>query len=313
VGDAGSDGHLEASAPEGGSEGGAADGGGPLRRWLGADTGTDTLQTFDALVGGTAKVHLHFSNWIESWGNAFSFTAAAITADAAAGAKTMMTWGPNDSCPNILTGKYDAYLHTWAQAAKADGRKFFLRMAHEANGSWYPWSYGGSNPASTPAQFAAMWKHVHDIFTQEGATNVEWVWCPNAATGGGIVDFTPAYPGDAYVDDVGLDGYNFGTSQAGGSWITFSAELQHSYDLVEALTKKPLIICETASTELGGNKAQWITDAFETDIPTSMPGIVGVIWFNENKETDWGVQSSAASLAAFKAVVADPRWQGSAL
>jgi beta-mannanase len=220
----------------------------------------------------------------------------------------MMTWG-SPNCATVLSGQYDAYLHTWARAAAADGRTFMLRMDHEANGFWYAWAYGGMNPGCTASGFAALWHHVHDIFVAEGATNVKWVWCPNSV-GGGIVDFTPAYPGDAYVDYVGLDSYNFGTSQSYSSWHTFTQIFLRSYNLMQALTHKPLIICETASTEVGGDKAAWITSAFETEIPSTMPNIIGVIWFNENKEQDWRVNSSATSLAAFQAVAADPNWQG---
>lgn len=67
-------------------------------------------------------------------------------------------------------------------------------------------------------------------------------------------------------------------------------------------TNKPIVLAETATTELGGSKAQWITDAFAM-IPTRFPRIVGVTWFNLNKETDWRVQSSPGSLQAFKAAI----------
>jgi endoglucanase len=301
-------------------DGGSADGGGfvtdagadgeagspaPSGRWLGADTGSGTIASLKALTGAELRVHLRFCDWVDSWGNMFSFTAAAITADAADGVATMMTWSPNDTIPNVLSGKYDAYLHQWAKDAKTDGRRFLLRMAHEANGNWYAWSYAGSVPAS---KYADMWRHVHDIFTAEGATNVRWVFCPNAV-GPGIADFTNAYPGDAYVDYVGLDSYNF---DSGGNWLTFSQLFQPSYALMEKLTSKPLILCETASVEDpkdAPHKAQWITDAFETAIPSSMPNVIGVTWFDETGPPDWRVNTSAASLAAFQAVAADTKWQ----
>lgn len=296
-----SDGSLPADS--GGLGGG--DGSAPAGRWLGADTGMSTIPALKTQTGAQFRVHLGFSNWTQSWGNQFTFTAQHITSDTAAGAATMMTWGPNDTIPNVLTGMYDAYLHQWAKDAKADGRRFLLRMAHEANGGWYIWNYAGSVPAT---KFADMWKHVHDIFTAEGATNVKWVFCPNSV-GTGIVDFTNAYPGDAYVDYVGLDSYNFFTN---GSWHTFSDIFLPSYKLMQALTNKPLILCETASAEDPNNtnrKAQWITDAFETTIPNLMPNVIGVIWFNEKGPPNWQVDTTPASLAAFQAVSADPKWQ----
>ena len=64
------------------------------------------------------------------------------------------------------------------------------------------------------------------------------------------------------------------------------------------------MVAETASTEQAGNKASWITDAFATQIPSNFPRIKAVIWFNENKEADWRIESSPAARAAFARAVA---------
>ena len=45
------------------------------------------------------------------------------------------------------------------------------------NGSWFPWSEGVNG--NRAGEYVAAWRHVHDIFTAVGATNVTWVWCPN--------------------------------------------------------------------------------------------------------------------------------------
>jgi beta-mannanase len=278
----------------------------PVARWLGVDG--LAVPAFNKLTGGQARVKLRFCKWNESWGNRFSFTAKAITEDSAANAMTMMSWGPNDSAPNILSGKHDAYLHQWAKDAAVDGRPFMLRMAWEANGFWYPWSYSGEKAQSTPQQFLQMWRYVHHIFAAEGAHSVKWVWCANVL-GGPIGDFTAAYPGDEYVDYVGLDGYNFGPAQKGNHWQSFGECFKRSYDVMTALTSKPLIICETACAETGGDKAVWVTAAFSNEIPNTMPKIIGVIWFNENPKAGWTIDSSRAALTAFQAIAQDPQWQ----
>ena len=59
------------------------------------------------------------------------------------------------------------------------------------------------------------------------------------------------------------------------------------------------MIGEFASTEVGGNKAAWITDA-AARMKSSYPQLRAFAWFNMNKETDWRVESSTASLNAFK-------------
>ena len=86
----------------------------------------------------------------------------------------------------------------WATAAKAWGHPFFLRFDHEMNGNWqFPWAelLNGNKPGD----YVKAWRHVHDMFTSLGATNVSWVWCPNVS-GGSTRPMAQLYPGDAYVD-----------------------------------------------------------------------------------------------------------------
>ncbi len=76
--------------------------------------------------------------------------------------------------------QYDSWLTTQAQAMKSFGHPMFLLFDEEMNGTWY--SYSPGQNGNTAAGFVAMWRHVHDVFTSVGATNVTWVWCPNTST-----------------------------------------------------------------------------------------------------------------------------------
>ena len=141
-----------------------------------------------------------------------------------------------------------------------------------------------------------------EIFREEGATNVQCIWSPNVAYSGST-PFGDLYPGDAYVDWVGLDGYNGGRALS-QRWLSFSQIFMASYETLAAMGSKPMMITETASTELGGDKAAWIRQGLLNDIPSKFPRVHAVIWFNENKETDWRVNSSPQSLAAYREVAA---------
>ena len=66
------------------------------------------------------------------------------------------------------------------------------------------------------------------------------------------------------------------------------------------------MIAETASTEVGGDKAAWITNSFASDLPGRLPRVRAVIWWDHVGETDWRVNSSAAALAAYRSVAASP-------
>jgi beta-mannanase len=179
------------------------------------------------------------------------------------------------------------------------------------NGDWYPWCVGV--PGNTSAQYVAMWRHVHAIFVQQGATNVRWVWSPNV-TYYGAQDFTAQYPGDAYVDWVALDGYNFGTSQSWSWWVDFTTIFGPSYDALVKITNKPVMIAEFASVEQGGDKAMWITSSMLSDIPVRFPKVRAALWFNEDRtqfgQADWRINTSSQSLSAFVSVMRSNLYQG---
>jgi len=225
------------------------------------------------------------------------------------GACVMLTWEPWDhlgtvdqpdyGLARILDGSHDAHIIRWARAMAAWGRPLDLRFAHEMNGTWYPWSEGVNS--NVRGDYVLAWRHVRKIFADAGASNVAWVWSPMADATGYTphAPLEPLYPGDDAVDQVGMDGYNWGTSQAWGSWWQSPGEIfDATLGRIRAMTNKPLLITETASTEEGGDKARWIGDLFEW--ASVHPEVESIIWFDHDKETDWRVRSSLASSAAFK-------------
>jgi len=226
------------------------------------------------------------------------------------GAIPLVTWDPENpsvygpvqpaySLQNIINGNFDAYITRWAQDSKAWGHPYFLRFAHEMNGNWNAWSEQVNG--NKPGQFVLAWRHVHDIFTRLGVYNVTWVWTPN-------IDYSTStplrelYPGDAYVNWVGMSGYNWGTL-GGHVWQPFSSVFSQTYYDILNITSLPLMIAETASTEIAGNKAGWITDAFVTQLPHNFPRIRAFVWFNEPKETNWQIESSSSSQNAFSSAI----------
>jgi beta-mannanase len=225
---------------------------------------------------------------------------------------TWEPWNPADGSVNqpkyalstIIAGTWDAYITRWATEIKQWGRPLLLRFAHEMNGTWYPWAEGVNG--NTAGQYVAAWRHVHDIFTRVGTNNVSWVWSPNT-----IADGSPSlaelYPGDAYTDWVAVDGYNWGTTASWSSWQSFPEAFGPTLAALRQLSRHPIMIGETASTEAGGNKAQWI-QGFFTALAAN-PDIRAFVWFNIDKETDWRIESSAAATTAFAQGVAAARYQ----
>ena len=115
---------------------------------------------------------------------------------------------------DVASGLYDDYIRAWAKAAAKVGEPIFLRLGHEMNDPYrYPW--GPQN--NSAADFVEAWKHVHHIFQEENAGNIIWVWSPHPAHGW----FEAYYPGEAFVDWVGVGALNYGSVAIWSQWWTF--------------------------------------------------------------------------------------------
>jgi hypothetical protein len=232
-----------------------------------------------------------------------SFQAEQFNAVRNHGSIPFFSWNPGPgggefSDARIAAGSQDAYITAWAKAAKSWGHPFFLRFAWEMNGAWFPWGVG--NNGTTASDYVAMWRHVHDIFASVGATNATWVWCPNVDPYNRRAPLGSVYPGPTYVDWTCLDGYN-----GANPWNSFSGLFKSSYEKITGVlaTHKPMIVGETASTETGGSKSQWITDMFGA-LPLEFPKIRGLLWFDKSEpgpggHSDWPIESSTTATSAF--------------
>jgi hypothetical protein len=220
---------------------------------------------------------------------------------------------PDFQLSDVIGGRYDDYIRGFAEAAKSWGHPFFLRFDWEMNGNWFPWSEGVNS--NQPGEYVAAWRHVHDIFTSVGATNVSWVWCPNVDPGKEFGDIAAMYPGDGYVDWTSLDGYNWGTNPVRPArWMTFDQLFSSTYHrIVDSIAPaKPMVIGEVGSTEYGGSKAKWIEEMLR-DVPTEYPAIHGLLWFDKfvpGENMDWQLDSSAAATSAFASGIQNPSYEG---
>jgi len=270
------------------------------------------VDAFEAAAGKRAAIVM----WYQGWGltdGSERFQPAWMDGVRAHGSIPLVSWEPwlytagvnqpRYALRNIAAGAFDGYIAAWADASRAWGHPYFLRFAAEMNGDWFPWCEAANGNA--PGDYVAAWRHVRDVFAREGATNVTWVWSPNVEYAGST-PLAGLYPGDAYVDWLAIDGYNWGTSRTGKAWQAFAEVFGPTYAAVARLSGKPLMISETASAEQGGDKAAWIADALGAQIPRAFPRIRAIVWFDEDKETDWRVASSPASRDAFAAAIASP-------
>jgi hypothetical protein len=255
----------------------------------------------------------------------YAFPVKQLAAIRGYGAIPMLNWAsmssplavdePSFRLATVAGGAFDAYIREFALAAKAWGHPLFLRFDWEMNGNWFPWAQGANG--NDAGDYVAAWRHVHDIFTSVGATNVTWVWCPNVDPNHEFGSLAALYPGNSYVDWTCLDGYNFGmrtsSQRANGmqtgatGWSTFDQIFSSTYsELVDTIApEKPLMIGEVASSEQGGSKGEWITNML-SKIASVYTAAHAFVWFDWAKGGEWPIETSKASAAAFSQGISAP-------
>jgi mannan endo-1,4-beta-mannosidase len=223
----------------------------------------------------------------------YGFPRAAMANVRSHGAIPVLAWS-SQSIPSrldepdfrlrvVASGRYDSFIRDFALAARNWGHPFFLRFDWEMNGDWFPW--GERANRNRRGDFVAAWRHVHDIFSSVGASNVAWSWCPNVDPRHYWRNLSELYPGDAYVDWTCLDGYNWGTTgprsegAKRGGWQSFDQVYSSTYRLfVQKLApSKPIMLGEVGSSGHGGSKAAWIAHMLYR-LPRAYPQIHAVLW-----------------------------------
>mgnify|MGYP002335966708 CR=1 FL=1 len=172
---------------------------------------------------------------------------------------------------DVAKGKYDAYLKTWAQAAAQINQPIFLRVGHEMNDPYrYPW--GPHN--NTAKDFISAWRHIHKVFKKEGANKIIWVWSPHPAYG----FFDAFYPGNNYVDYVGVGILNYGTVANWSKWWSFGEIFGKHYSELAAFNK-PIMITELGCLNIGGKRNLWFEEALH-QLPQKYPLVKSILFFH---------------------------------
>ena len=297
--------------------------------WIGSQlTGAEApwdmgaVSKFEELAGKPVSM-IHFSSPFADCSVSpcrfYGFQGAVMDQIRAHGAIPFFSWGsqstpasldqPDFQLSDVIAGTYDSYIRQFAEEARDWGHPFFLRFNWEMNGNWFAWMEGVNG--NQPGESVAAWRHVHDIFTEVGATNATWVWCPNVDPTGDLRDLASLYPGDEYVDWTGLDGYNWGSTR-GDRWLSFDQLYRSTYDYITKTLapSKPLVIAEVGSSEHGGSKSAWIEDALDS-VATSYPRVRALLWFEKYDDgMDWPIETSSAATAAFAAGIGNPVFAG---
>lgn len=254
----------------------------------GAPNSMKGIDTYTKMVGKQPNLIEYYA----AWGDGFD--ATGVRNAWREGAMTLMSWEPFDTTiAAIAAGESDAYIKEYATAVRKLNLPVVISFADEFNGHWEKW--GTQNV--TPEDYVAAWRHIHETFVDAGASNVIWAWSPNIVNPVKSVKLEPYYPGDGYVDWIGLIGY----------WTiaednAFDSVFGPTRDQVRTFTEKPMLLLETGA--MAGERRR-------ADIRNLFAGVeadddmLGFVWFNHKKRADWRLEASPLALKEFKRLAAD--------
>jgi len=198
------------------------------------------------------------------------------------------------SMARLAAGAYDSLIASYARQVKAFRCHVVLSLGHEMNGWWYPWGL----PWTRPSVFIAAWRHFHQVFAAERVRNVIWSWDPTHQ----YSQYQPGktahpagmfYPGNKYVDWIGIDGYV-------GAGQNFKQVFGYQLRDIRRLTRKPIYLAETGVGD-GAHEVAQIANLFAGIWRWHLAGLV---WFDLNRKNSWTLDGKPTKDAAYRKAVA---------
>jgi hypothetical protein len=206
----------------------------------------------------------------------------------------MLSWAGSDT-RSIALGNYDDVIRNRAEGVRGLRVPVLLR---------FRWEMDRSNlrtSVHSPADYIAAWKHVRKIFTEVGATNAGWVWCP-LASGFALNRAQAFYPGDDQVDWICADVYPGKDYRSFGDLMTPVMAFARKHP-------RPVIVGEFGVRERNpGDRAAWLRGM--QSFVQSQPQIKGLVYFLAKQDAkpvyDMTFGGEPDALKALRSVVRGP-------
>lgn len=245
------------------------------------------------------EAQLPVVSWFKDWGRGWDSVCSGVSnLRGAQPYDNMIAWEAwGVPFRDITGGARDDFLVDFFDDARAARSTVTLRLFHEMNGNWYPWSTASTDRlVESTERWVAAWRHVVSVARARGANNVRFMFCPNMNDVGGV-PVEAYWPGAEWVDVVGLDGYNWGWRPDGTPQTSAEDVIAPMYDRVTALHPEAAVMVGEIASAAHPDKAQWYSDLFRS---TRFPALTQVAFFHERKERNWRLDSDPATLATVR-------------
>lgn len=197
---------------------------------------------------------------------------------------------PEFTLRTIINGEHDDLLRKWASEIKALDFPIVLRFAHEMNGPWYPWSEQVNG--NEKGEYISAWRHIHKIFEDVGAENIIWTWAPNVNRYLRNVPLADLYPGDSFVDLIGISGYSVDDKD------DFETVYGSTISEIRTFTDRKILVTEIGVGGTGETRPIRI-ESLLTGLGKT-PGVLGYVWFQKSKRENWKIDYSPETLVAYQ-------------
>ena len=293
----------------------------------------ETLERFNEFGQAAGKhpaIHLIFRDWTVD--DSSNFPKEFFRVSERLGAVPMISWEPwfdygragYPLLKDIARGRYDGYIETFLRDAAEFDQPWFLRFAHEMEAGTYPWA-SAVDARQSPSDYTAAFRHVASL-ARRIAPKTVIVWSPNSGSANALRYF----PGAAWVDWVGASLYNFPDAPQDPDhrdklegWVAMLRQLDKPGMIAEmGCAEHYTITQERVDRRVPGTPAlrSWM-DLTMADksvcldrtfdlIEAEYPEILALVWFDIDKDADWRIDSSPASLPTFASRAVKTRYLG---
>ena len=186
----------------------------------------------------------------------------------------------SDYFNSILSGEYDNIMNKICTIIDLSTDSLYLSWGHEMDQTLtkrYPWS------GKDPNEFIKSYKYVFDYINKNCAAKIQWVWSPVVKNGS-----KEYWPGDKYVDIIGIPIYSFPLWDKSyyGHIRSFETTFNEKYSKI-SVYNKPILIVELGVTGNLDFQEYWLSTAFKSFQNYSL--LAGVIYFySQDTEGAWG-------------------------
>jgi hypothetical protein len=203
--------------------------------------------------------------------------------------KVLLSWEPwGTRFSEVTSHRWDGYLQAVANSMRAFPFDLYARPWPEMNGNWSTWQptpKGDKSDGGTPEEFVAAWRYVVSFFHVKGIRNLKFVFNVDASNGPSNTPVSSIWPGSAYVDVLGIDGFNWGN----GDWRSFEEIFAPMYATLTRLDPNMPVWITEFGCAAGRARPAWLAEMMTT---RAFPRLRAVVYFDVKAREDWRLHAA---------------------